>query len=69
MAKRLKRGDEVTWNSPQGKVRGKVEKRLIRLMRIKGHTFKASPENPEYLVRSAKTGARAAHKPRALKKS
>ncbi|WP_292094933.1 DUF2945 domain-containing protein [Brevundimonas sp.] len=27
----------------------------------------ASPENPEYLVESDKTGARAAHRPQALK--
>lgn len=69
MAKKLKRGDKVSRNSSQGKVRGRIEKKLTRPMSIKGHAVKASPENPEYLVRSDKTGAKAAHKPRELKKS
>ncbi|RYG31358.1 DUF2945 domain-containing protein, partial [bacterium] len=36
--------------------------------KIKSHTVKASKENPEYLVKSDKTGAEAAHKPDELKK-
>ncbi len=35
---------------------------------IKTHHVAASPENPEYLVESDKTGTTAAHKPDALKK-
>ena len=38
-------------------------------MDIKGHHVAASPENPEYLVRSDRTGQVAAHKREALRKS
>ena len=64
----LKKGDQVKWESAQGTVRGKVEKKLTSPTKIKGHKVAASQDNPEYLVRSAKTGAKAAHKPESLKK-
>jgi hypothetical protein len=63
-----KRGDKVQWETSQGTTTGKVERKLTDPMRIKGHTVSASEQNPEYLVRSDKTGAHAAHKPDALKK-
>lgn len=62
-------GDKVQWDSPQGPVHGKIKKKLTSPMEIKGHHVAASRENPEYLVVSDKTGAEAAHKPSALKKS
>ncbi|GAC1310157.1 MAG: hypothetical protein NVSMB19_24260 [Vulcanimicrobiaceae bacterium] len=62
-------GDEVTWESSGGRVRGTIEKKLTKPTEIKGHHVAASPDNPEYLVTSAKTGAAAAHKPGALKKA
>ena len=43
-------------------------KKQTSATRIKGHAVKASPDNPEYIVKSAKPGAKAAHKPDALKK-
>jgi hypothetical protein len=43
-----------------------VEKKLTEPTTIKSHKVAASEENPEYLVHSDKTGARAAHKPEAL---
>ncbi len=66
--KTLKKGDRVAWNSSQGIVNGVVVKTLKAETKIKGHTVAASPEHPEVLVESEKTGARAAHEPRALKK-
>lgn len=69
MASKLKAGDHVTWSTSQGETKGKVEKKLTSPTRIKGHVAKASPENPEYLVKSDKTGAKAAHKPGELKKA
>ena len=66
--KALKKGDKVTWDSSQGEVAGTVEKKLTHPMKIKTHEVKASEENPEYLVKSDKTGAEAAHKPEELKK-
>lgn len=68
MADGLKKGDRVEWNTPQGKTRGTVERRLTAPMEIEGHHVAASEENPEYLVRSEKSGKEAAHKPEALRK-
>ena len=68
MAKTLKKGDKVEWNTSQGKTRGTVKKKLTSSTQIKGHKVTASKENPEYLVESSKSGDKAAHKPRALKK-
>lgn len=64
----LHKGDKVAWNSSQGEVEGVVERKLISGTRIKGHKAAASKDNPEYLVRSDRTGAEAAHKPQALKR-
>ena len=67
--KTFKPGDKVSWNSSQGKVHGSVEKKVTSPMKIKGHDVKASKDNPEVLVKSSKTGAKAAHKPEGLKKA
>ena len=66
-AKTFKAGDEVSWNSTQGKVTGTVEKKLSAPLDIKTHHVAASPENPQLLVKSAASGKVAAHKPTALK--
>lgn len=68
MSKELKVGDKVEWHSSQGTVQGTIKKKLTAPTDIKGHHVAASPENPEYLVVSDKTGAEAAHKPSALSK-
>jgi hypothetical protein len=68
MAKKLKRGDKVRWNTSQGTTRGKVVRKLTSKTRVKGHTAKASRKRPQYLVKSSKSGATAAHKPSELKK-
>lgn len=68
MADELKKGDKVHWNSSQGEVHGTVERKLTSPTDIKSHHVAASKDNPEYLVKSDKTGAEAAHKPNALKK-
>lgn len=67
--KSFKAGDTVKWDHSQGTTTGKVVRKLTRPMKIKDHKVAASPENPEYLVRSDKTGAQAAHKPSELRKS
>ncbi|MBS7456927.1 DUF2945 domain-containing protein [Coralloluteibacterium stylophorae] len=68
MAERLKKGDKVAWQTSQGTTHGTVEKTLTRPTDIKSHHVAASPDNPEYLVVSDKSGKHAAHKPDALKK-
>lgn len=69
MTDKLKVGDKVQWHSSQGTVHGTIKKKLTSPTDIKGHHVAASPDNPEYLVVSDKTGAEAAHKAEALKKS
>ncbi len=66
MADEFKKGDRVKWNTSQGKTEGTVEKKLTEPTDIKNHHVNASKENPEYLVKSKKSGKKAAHKPDSL---
>lgn len=66
--KSFKAGDPVEWKTPQGKTEGTVVRKLTHTDKVKGHTAKATPEAPQYEVRSAKSGASAIHKPESLKK-
>ena len=68
MGKQLKSGDQVEWNTPQGKTTGKVKKKLTSPKKIKGHVAKASRKNPQYLVQSEKSGKEAAHNSDELRK-
>ncbi|MBW4466112.1 MAG: DUF2945 domain-containing protein [Pegethrix bostrychoides GSE-TBD4-15B] len=68
MSSEFKKGDRVEWQSAQGKIVGTVQKKLTEPIQIKGHSVNASSSEPQYLVKSEKTGAEAAHKPDALKK-
>ena len=68
MAKSVKVGDKVSWDSSGGHSTGKVVRKLTEPMTIKGHKVAASKDNPEYLVETDE-GKRAAHKPGALKKA
>lgn len=68
MAEELKKGDKVEWKSAGGKITGEVIEKITSPTDIKGHHVAASEDNPEYLVKSDKTGKEAAHKPDALKK-
>ena len=68
MADDPKKGDHVKWDTPQGETEGTVEKKLTGPTKIKSHEVKASKDNPEYLVKSDKSGKEAAHKPDELKK-
>ncbi|MBX9575795.1 MAG: DUF2945 domain-containing protein [Caulobacteraceae bacterium] len=67
--KTFRTGDTVKWDHSQGTTTGKVVRKLTKPTQIKGHKVAASKENPEYLVESGKTGARAAHKPTELRKA
>jgi hypothetical protein len=68
MAKELKKGDKVEWNSHGGKAVGKVKKKITSETEAGGRKVKASKDDPQYLVRSEKSGGEAVHKPGALKK-
>ena len=64
-----KKGDKVSWGTSQGKTQGTVEKIVTSATKVKGFTAKASKEHPEVMVKSAKSGKVAVHKPEELKKA
>jgi hypothetical protein len=64
----FKKGDEVERKSHGGTAHGTVEKKQTSDTKIKSHPVKASPDDPQYIVKSDK-GGKAAHKPEALKKA
>ncbi len=68
MAKDLKAGDAVEWESSGGKSVGKVVRKQTSPTKIKGHKVAASKDHPEFIVESDKSGKRAAHAAEALKK-
>jgi hypothetical protein len=68
-SKSLKTGDRVSWKASQGTVKGKVVGKKTSATKVKTHRVAASKQNPQYLVKSDKTGAKAAHKASALKKA
>ena len=67
--KTFKAGDKVEWDSSGGHSKGKVVKKVTSPTQIKGHKVAASTDNPEYIVKSDKSGKEAAHKPGSLKKA
>ena len=66
MAGTFKVGDHVRWNSEAGWVSGHVIKVHTRDFDYKGYTHHATPESPQYEIRSDKTDHIAAHKGGAL---
>ena len=67
MIKTFKFGDHVTWNSEAGHVSGTIVAVHTRDFDYKGHTHRASPDDPQYEIRSDKTDHIAAHKSNALR--
>ena len=65
----FKRGDKVEWNSHGSKAVGAVERTITTGTEAGGRKVKASKDEPQYLVRSEKSGGPAVHKPSALTKS
>ncbi len=62
-------GDRVTWSSHGGEAVGVVERRITSDTEAAGRTVRASPQEPQYLVRSEKSGGTAVHKPGALRRA
>ncbi|MEO7753269.1 MAG: DUF2945 domain-containing protein [Terracoccus sp.] len=58
----MSRGDTVHWNTPQGRTTGTTVERRVSEFTFEGQTFKASDDEPYWIVESGKTGAKAAHK-------
>ena len=68
MAARFKVGDHVKWNSEAGHVSGTITKVHTEDFDYKGHSRRASKEEPQYEIKSDKTEHVAAHKESALSK-
>jgi len=66
--KELRKGDEVTWQSHGSTAEGTVEEKITSDTDAAGRTVRATKEEPQYRVRSDKSGNDAVHKPEALKK-
>jgi hypothetical protein len=69
VAKKFKVGDHVTWDSEAGHVGGTVKKIHTRDFDYKGHTHRASADDPQYEIKSDTTDHVAAHKSSALTKT
>lgn len=68
MKHEFKVGDHVEWNSEAGMVRGKIEKKITSATKFKNYRVRATPEEPQYRIKSVKTDHIAMHKGSALKK-
>jgi hypothetical protein len=66
--KNLSKGDKVEWNSHGGTAEGTVEEKITSNTQASKRDVKASKGEPQYLVKSDKSGGEAVHKPDALKK-
>ncbi|MEV5440177.1 DUF2945 domain-containing protein [Streptomyces sp. NPDC052682] len=62
------KGDKVAWRSHGSETEGTVEREITERTEAAGREVAASPEEPQYEVRSDKSGKSAMHKPSALRK-
>ena len=67
MSETFKKGDKVTWQSHGSTAEGTVEKKITTETEAGGRKVKASKDEPQYLVKSEKSGGTAVHKPDALR--
>lgn len=68
MPTKFKEGDRVSWNSEAGRVSGTIIKVHTKDFDYKGHTHRATQDDPQYEIKSSKTDHIAAHKGSALTK-
>ncbi len=66
MADEFSKGDHVSWKSQGGTAEGTVERKITSDTEASGRTVRASDDDPQYEVRSEKSGGTAVHKPSAL---
>ena len=64
---KFKVGDHVVWNSEAGRVTGTITRVHLKNVEFKGYTHHATPEDPQYEIRSDKSEHIALHKGSALK--
>lgn len=65
--KDFSKGDKVQWKSHGQNVKGTVEEKITDETKAAGRKVRASKDDPQYRVKSDKTGADAVHKPSALR--
>ena len=65
--KKFHKGDKVEWKSHGSTAEGTVEAEITSDTKAAGRTVRASEDDPQYQVRSEKSGGDAVHKPEALK--
>jgi len=65
---KFKVGDHVSWNSEAGRVSGKIIKVHTKDSDYKGYTHHASPDDPQYEIKSDKTDHIAMHKGGAIRR-
>ena len=65
----FKKGDRVEWDSHGGTAVGTVERKITERTEAGGRTVAASKDEPQYLVRSEKSGGTAVHTPDALRRA
>lgn len=68
MSHSFKVGDRVSWNSEAGRVSGTIVRVHTRNVEHKGYIHHASPDVPQYEIKSSKTDHIAFHKGSALTK-
>ena len=66
MAEEFEKGDQVTWQSHGGTAEGEVVRKITEDTEAGGRQVRASKDDPQYLVKSEKSGGEAVHKPGAL---
>ena len=59
-------GDKVRWNTHGTQAHGTVEKKITKSTEAGGRHVVATEDEPQFLVRSDKSGGEAVHKPGAL---
>jgi DUF2945 family protein len=62
------KGDRVSWQSHGSTAEGEVVRKITEDTEEAGRQVRASRDEPQYLVRSDKSGGEAVHKPDALTK-
>jgi hypothetical protein len=65
----FRKGDRVEWDSHGGTAVGQVEEKITKDTEAAGRTVRASEDDPQYRVRSEKSGGDAVHRPEALRKA
>ncbi len=68
MATEIQPGDYVAWRFGSGEARGHVLEKLTQTKKLNARTFKASEEEPKFLISCDKSGKEVIRKPDTLRK-